>query len=55
MINAFPHEPDQEVSVDTLIVMERHQAKVIHAQNGSHYENQDAGDAPGAFRNLSSR
>ncbi len=53
VINALPHEPHQEVSVDTLVMMERHQVQMVDAENGSQYENRQAGNAPGAFRNLS--
>jgi len=54
-VHSFAHEPDEKVSVNTFIVMQRYEVKVVKAQNGGNQNDPDHAELPDAFRDVLSR
>jgi len=36
MVNPFTHEPDEEVSIHSFVVMKGHETEIVQTENGSH-------------------
>ncbi len=51
-ISALTHEPDEKVSVDAFVVMQRYEIEVVQAQHASNKHDRDDADLPRALRNL---
>ena len=52
-VSSIAHEPDEEVSVNSFVVMQGHEVEIVQAQNGGNYEDPDYTELPDAFRDVS--
>jgi hypothetical protein len=46
MVKPFTHEPDEEVSIHSLVMMERNETKIVQSENCSHSHDEEAGNEP---------
>lgn len=51
-VDSFADEPDEEVSIDTFVVMQWNEIQIVETQNGCDEENSSHTKLPDALRNV---
>jgi len=51
-VDSFADEPDEEISIDTFVVMQRNEIQIPQAQHGGDEEDPSHAKSPDAFRNV---
>src|SRR5713226_6238288 len=52
LIEPFAHQPHKKISVDSLIMVQRHKLEIIKAQDGADNDDRDRSYQPCSFRDL---
>ena len=51
-VKSFTYEPDEEVPVNSFVVMQRYEVEIVQPQNGGNQNDPDHAELPDAFRNV---
>ena len=49
VVKPFTHEPDEKVSIHSLVMMKRHETEIVQTENCCHSHDEEAANEPGAI------